>query len=86
MSLGLLFAIVCALVALGFGIWSVQWILKLPDGNDRMREIAAAIQEGAQAYLNRQYTTIALVGAVLTVVLFLALGWATAVGLPAISA
>jgi K(+)-stimulated pyrophosphate-energized sodium pump len=80
MSLGLIFALVCALVALGYGVWSVQWILKLPDGNDRMREIAAAIQEGAQAYLNRQYTTIALVGAVLAVVLYLALGWATAAG------
>jgi len=75
-----IFALLCALVALGYGVWSVKWILALPDGNDRMREIAAAVQEGAQAYLNRQYTTIGIVGAVLAVVLFVFLDWYTALG------
>jgi K(+)-stimulated pyrophosphate-energized sodium pump len=80
MSAGTIFALLCGLVALGYGVWSVKWILSLPDGNDRMREIAAAVQEGAKAYLNRQYTTIGLVGIVLAVVLFFGLGWETAVG------
>ncbi len=79
-SFGTFFAIVCALVALGYGVWSVKWILSLPDGNARMREIAAAVQEGAQAYLNRQYTTIAMVGGVLALVIWIFLGWATAFG------
>jgi len=77
---GLMFALVAAVVALLYGAMSIKWILGLPTGNDRMREIAAAVQEGAQAYLNRQYTTIGLVGAVLLVAIFLALGWQTAIG------
>jgi K(+)-stimulated pyrophosphate-energized sodium pump len=77
---GLVFALLCALVALGYGAWSVKWILNLPDGTDRMREIAAAIQEGAKAYLNRQYATIGLVGVVLFLVIGFALDWVTAVG------
>ena len=80
MSAGLVFPLLCALVALGYGVWSVKWILAQPDGSERMREIAAAIQEGAKAYLNRQYTTIGLVGAVLAVIIFFTLGWETAVG------
>jgi K(+)-stimulated pyrophosphate-energized sodium pump len=79
MSTELLFALVSAAVALVYGVVSVKWILGQPDGNERMREIAGAIQEGAAAYLNRQYTTIAIVGAVLTAALFY-LSWATAVG------
>ena len=70
MSAGTIFALLCGFLALAYGVWSVKWILALPDGNDRMREIAAAVQEGAQAYLNRQYATIGLVGAVLAVILF----------------
>jgi hypothetical protein len=54
MNEGLLFALVAAVLALLYGIISIKWILGLPTGNDRMREIAAAVQEGAQAYLNRQ--------------------------------
>lgn len=80
MSAGSTFALLCGLVALGYGIWSVKWILALPDGNDRMREIAAAVQEGAKAYLDRQYTTIGIVGIILAVILFLILDVYTAVG------
>ncbi|MGE5027507.1 MAG: sodium-translocating pyrophosphatase [Betaproteobacteria bacterium] len=80
MSGGLGFALLCAIAALLYGAVSIKWILGKPTGNDRMREIAAAVQEGAQAYLNRQYTTIGMVGAGLFVVILVALGWQTAVG------
>jgi K(+)-stimulated pyrophosphate-energized sodium pump len=80
MSIELWFALACALLALGYGFVSVKWILAQPDGNERMREIALAIQEGASAYLNRQYTTIAVVGVLLTAALYWALNWETAVG------
>jgi K(+)-stimulated pyrophosphate-energized sodium pump len=80
MQTELWFALACAALAIGYGVVSVKWILSQPDGNDRMREIAQAVQEGASAYLNRQYTTISLVGVILTVVLYYFLGWATALG------
>ncbi len=82
MSAALVISIVCAFAAIAYGVWSMQWILAKSDGNDRMREIAAAIQEGAMAYLNRQYSTIALVGAILFLVIgFIPLlGWQTAIG------
>jgi K(+)-stimulated pyrophosphate-energized sodium pump len=80
MSSSLIFALLCAAVAILYGLASIRWILTKPTGNDRMREIAQAIQEGASAYLNRQYTTIAIVGALLFVVIFFALGVKTAVG------
>jgi K(+)-stimulated pyrophosphate-energized sodium pump len=80
MGTGLIIAIGCAMAALVYGALSIKWILALPTGNERMREIATAIQQGASAYLNRQYTTIAIVGVILLVAIFMALGWKTAVG------
>ncbi len=80
MSAGLLFALICAVAAILYGVWQIKWILAQPTGNDRMREIAAAIQAGANAYLNRQYRTIAIVGVILFVVLWIALGGPTAIG------
>ena len=79
---GLMLSLVCAAVAIVFGvIWS-RWILAQPAGNDRMREIADAIQVGARAYLNRQYLTIAVAGVVLFLVIGFVpgLGWPTAIG------
>ncbi len=80
MSSVLIFALVCAVIAIAYGWISTQWILAQPTGNDRMREISAAVQEGAQAYLKRQYTTIALVGVVLAVLIAVFLNMITAVG------
>ncbi len=73
-------AIGAGALALLFGVVSTQWILKQPAGNDRMQEIAQAIQEGAGAYMNRQYQAIGVVGVVLFVALGLVLGWHTAGG------
>ncbi len=80
MSLELWLVIAAGLAALGYGAITVKSVLSMPTGNDRMREIAAAIQEGAQAYLNRQYTTIAIVGAVVFVLLLVLLGLKSAGG------
>jgi len=73
-------AIAAGVVAILYGVISVRWILAQPAGDSRMQEIAAAIQAGAKAYLNRQYSTIAIVGVILFFALGLALGWATAGG------
>jgi len=73
-------AIAAGVVAVLYGVFSVVSILALPAGSARMQEIAAAIQAGAKAYLNRQYKTIAIVGVILFVVLGLALNWPTAGG------
>jgi K(+)-stimulated pyrophosphate-energized sodium pump len=73
-------AVIAGLLAVAYGVLSMLSILRLNAGNARMQEIAAAIQAGAKAYLNRQYTTIATVGVVLFVVLGLALNWVLAGG------
>jgi len=77
-----LFALLCAAVAIAYGIGLTLWVLRQPDGNERMREIARAIQEGAAAYLRRQYTTIAIVSIVPFLLLgfYHKLGWGTAIG------
>src|SRR5256886_17678936 len=79
---GLWFAIACAFIAIVYGVLQSRWIISLPAGNVRMQEIAAAVREGASAYLKRQYTTITVVGVVLFLVIGLIpqLGWATAWG------
>ena len=77
---GLLFSLICAGLALVYGAWSIRWILAKPAGNERMQEIAAAIQLGARAYLNRQYMTISIVGVILLLAIGFALNWLTAIG------
>ena len=71
MSAGLAFAIVCGLFALVYGIWATRSVLSESAGNERMQEIAAAVQVGAKAYLNRQYMTVGAVGVVIFVILTL---------------
>lgn len=80
MSTELLVSIGCGVFALLYGIWAARSVLAADAGTARMQEIAAAIQEGAQAYLNRQYQAIAMVGAVIFVVLWLVFGLADGVG------
>ena len=76
----LLFVVLCGVAALIYGWWASRSILSASAGSERMQEIAGAIQEGASAYLNRQYTTIAIVGAVVTVILLVTLGMTVALG------
>jgi K(+)-stimulated pyrophosphate-energized sodium pump len=80
MSFAFTFALLCGFAAVVYGVYAGRQVLSAPAGNARMQEIAAAIQEGASAYLNRQYRTIAIVGAVVVVVLLLLLGVWAAVG------
>ena len=70
MSAALIFSIVCGLLAVAYGVWARGQVMAASPGNERMQQIAAAIQEGASAYLNRQYRTIAIVGAVIFLVMF----------------
>lgn len=76
----LVISLLCAGGALVYGIVSIKWVLDKPAGNDRMQEIAKAIQQGASAYLKRQYITVAGVGAVICLLIGIFLGWATALG------
>ena len=80
MSLELQLVLACGVLALVYGALTVRSVLAMSPGNARMQEIAAAIQEGAAAYLNRQYMTIAVVGAVIFAVAWYFLGWQEAVG------
>src|SRR6188472_3623947 len=77
-----LFALLCGAAAVAYGIGLTVWLLRLPPGNERMQEIAKAVQEGASAYLRRQYQTIAIVAVVpfLLIGFYNELGWGTAIG------
>src|ERR1700745_2620575 len=77
-----LFALLCAVAAVAYGLGLTVWLLRQPAGNERMQEIARAVQEGAAAYLRRQYTTIAMVAIVPFLLLgfYDKLGWGAAVG------
>src|SRR6266496_3156453 len=77
-----LFALVCAAVAIGYGLYLAYWLLAQPAGTERMQEIARAVQEGAAAYLRRQYTTVAVVAVFpfLLIGFYDKLGWGTAFG------
>jgi len=75
-----IFALVCAAAAVVYGLASAKWILGLPQGSDRMRQIAAAVQEGAGAYMKRQYTIIGVVGVIMFAIIAATLGIKTAVG------
>jgi len=72
--------IACGVLALVYGAWAAQSVLSAPAGNERMQQIAGAIQEGAKAYLNRQYRTIGMVGIVIFVVLAVFLGVKEGIG------
>src|SRR5205085_11581431 len=67
-------AIVCGLIAVAYGIITSVQVLRAPAGNEKMQDIASAIQEGAKAYLGRQYTTIGIVGVVVAAIVFFTLG------------
>ena len=73
-------SLMCGGLALLYGGWAVRSVTSADAGSDRMREIAGAIQEGATAYLNRQYLTIGIVGVVVALILWLALGTLVAIG------
>ncbi|MDX6628123.1 MAG: K(+)-stimulated pyrophosphate-energized sodium pump [Gaiellales bacterium] len=81
-----LFALICGLLAVAYGAYLTRWVLQQSPGNERMREIQAAIQEGASAYLNRQYRTVGVVAVVVAALLLIAgiwsddLGWKVALG------
>ena len=72
--------VLCGVLAIGYAVWAIQAVLASDAGSARMQEIAAAIREGAQAYLNRQYTTIGIVGIVIFAILAWLLGWLVAIG------
>ncbi len=80
MSVLLIFVLICGALALVYGVVTARAVMAAPAGNARMQEIAGAIQEGARAYLNRQYTTIAIVGAVIFVIVWLLLGLHVGIG------
>src|SRR2546427_6889234 len=73
-----LFAVAGGVAAVVFAVTLIALVRRTPPGNERMREIAAAIQKGASAYLNRQYTVIAIIGVVIAIVIGVAIDWTTA--------
>jgi K(+)-stimulated pyrophosphate-energized sodium pump len=79
-ELALWLPLAAAVVAVLYGLWTARWVVSQPAGNDKMQEIARAIQEGASAYMNRQYGTIGIVGVVLFLIVGVALDWYTAFG------
>ncbi|MBC93715.1 MAG: sodium-translocating pyrophosphatase [Rhodospirillaceae bacterium] len=74
------FAVACGILAILYGIWASRSVLAMSSGSERMQEISAAVQEGAAAYLNRQYRAIAMVGVVITIILLFVLKWPAALG------
>jgi len=76
----IILAILAGLLSIAYGVWASMSVMNADAGNERMQEIAGYVQEGAQAYLTRQYMTIAMVGAVVFVVVGLLLGWLVAIG------
>jgi len=80
MSTPLIIALVSASLAIIYGLFLIRWILRLPEGDNKMRSIAKAIQEGAKAYLNRQYKTVAIIAVVIFILLWLFLNLTVAVG------
>lgn len=75
MSSAILFSLAAGLVAILYGGWLTRKVLVMPAGNDKMQEIAAAIQVGAKAFLNRQYKTIGIIGGVLFLILLIIPGF-----------
>ena len=80
MSTELLFVLACGVLALVYGIWASRSVLAASAGSARMQEIAGAIQEGAQAYLNRQYRAIAMVGVVVFLIVSFVLDFTVGIG------
>jgi K(+)-stimulated pyrophosphate-energized sodium pump len=80
MTTSIIFAVVCSLTALLFAYTNIRWVMNKPAGSEEMRAISQAIEEGAAAYFKRQYGAIAIVGIVLLIVIWLALGTLTAIG------
>lgn len=76
----LIFAFVASILAIVYALILISWIMKLPKGNEKMQEIAKAIQEGAKAYLSRQYTTVAIVAVIITGIIYYFLGYVVAIG------
>jgi K(+)-stimulated pyrophosphate-energized sodium pump len=72
--------VLCGALAVGYAVWAIQSVMASDAGSARMQEISAAVREGAQAYLKRQYTTIAIVGIVIFLIVGYSLGWLVAVG------
>src|SRR5499433_2280347 len=77
-ALGLI--VLCGLLSIAYGAWAIQSVMASDAGSARMQEISAAVREGAQAYLKRQYTTIAIVGIVIFFIVGYFLGWLVAIG------